>query len=391
MASHSTSEGDLPARRGRSGLAPVTQVRAHLECTAGPEKGKTFRLAPGTTTLGRDPACEVVLSEPAVSRRHARIERRGEEWVLVNQSGNGTRLGKKNVEEAVLADQSLIGVGAKTRLVFVLEQVTISPTGRPQFRARTGGGAKPEAEEPEEEAPEQESLFQRRKKLFIGLGAYLGGILLLLVVGLILTGAGGSGRHVVRLGLEDMVRLPDGEMLRISRRTPDGGVWAEDRLGQPHKITREQIRSGGYAYIPGIRNALLKNTFEARYNRGRAAYLRDQALALYDQRDADPANLYRAVRAFQQSLACSGGRTFFAEPVVNKIYDDAVNELVKKVHDAYTDAQFYETARDFGRARAQYRHILEMIPARTEENRVVRNVSEHLAALPKVKEKSAWD
>ncbi len=40
--------------------------------------------------MGRDPACEVAVRDRRASRNHARIERRGEHFVLADQSTNGT-------------------------------------------------------------------------------------------------------------------------------------------------------------------------------------------------------------------------------------------------------------------------------------------------------------
>jgi len=388
MASQSTSGSDLPVRRTAASMTPATQVRAHLECTAGPEKGKTFRLTPGSTVIGRDPSCDVVLAEAAISRQHARIERRGEEWFLVNLSSNGTHLDKQLVEEAVLADQAEIRLGAKTHLVFCTEEVAVSATGRPQFRARPqrpeGGQAKDEEAEPQE----QLSLFRRRKKLFIGLGAYVGATILLLVIGLVLTGGGGPTRKVARLGLEDSIRMADGQMLQITREAPEG-FWAEDQRGQLQLVRLDDLRSGRARRIPGIRNALIKQNFDVQLNRIRGDRLKKDALDLYDQRNANPANLFLAVRRFQQSLACYGGQTFFAEPVVDNIYREAVRQLVNKVHDEYTNAVLYETSGDYAKAYQLYKHILDMIP--DTNNLIVRNVLARIRALPKVTTKSAWD
>jgi adenylate cyclase len=43
-----------------------------------------------TLTLGRDPQNDVVIADRLASRRHARIERRRDKFVLVDQSSNGT-------------------------------------------------------------------------------------------------------------------------------------------------------------------------------------------------------------------------------------------------------------------------------------------------------------
>ena len=43
-----------------------------------------------TMNMGRDTACEVAVRDRRASRNHARIERRGEKFVLIDQSTNGT-------------------------------------------------------------------------------------------------------------------------------------------------------------------------------------------------------------------------------------------------------------------------------------------------------------
>ncbi len=383
MASQSTDGGDLPARRPAGPVAPATQVRAHLECIAGPEKDQTFRLTPGVTTIGRDPANEVVLSETVVSRQHARIERRDDEWVLVNLSANGTRVNKQQVDEAVLTDGAEIRVGAKTRLVFFLEQVAISPTGRPQFRARTGRSEdRVSVEEETEGEPEgPESWFQRRRGLVIGLGAYIG---VMVIAGLALTvyrlsgGGGETSRDIPILRLEDVIEYR-GETFRIDREASDG-VWVTDPWDNPRKIPREAFQAGQARGIRGIKNAIIKE-YEFETNRFRAEELKKRALDLYGRRQAEPENLFLAVRRFQQALAYGGGRSYFPEPVVERIRKDAEEQLIETIHREYNNAVLTERSGDLRGAQDAYERILRMIPER--DNHIVRNVNRRLGALRK--------
>ena len=63
---------------------------------------RTFRLA-STVTVGRDPACEVALGSPTVSRRHATLAPDEEGWLVRDLgSGNGTFLDARRVDEAPL-------------------------------------------------------------------------------------------------------------------------------------------------------------------------------------------------------------------------------------------------------------------------------------------------
>jgi S-DNA-T family DNA segregation ATPase FtsK/SpoIIIE len=51
-------------------VAPVAQLRV----LTGPDAGRDFPLAPGSLVLGRDAACDIVLHDSLVSKKHARIE-----------------------------------------------------------------------------------------------------------------------------------------------------------------------------------------------------------------------------------------------------------------------------------------------------------------------------
>jgi pSer/pThr/pTyr-binding forkhead associated (FHA) protein len=65
-----------------------------------------FPLEGDTVVVGRDDEVGVCIDEPLVSRQHARLERRGESWALVDLgSTNGTRVnGDVVARERVLED-----------------------------------------------------------------------------------------------------------------------------------------------------------------------------------------------------------------------------------------------------------------------------------------------
>src|ERR1035438_8094880 len=65
------------------------------------------------TSIGRSPGQDVVLREPAVSRRHAAIERDGDNYTVVDQkSTHGTFLNGMRVERAVLAPGDQLQMGS---------------------------------------------------------------------------------------------------------------------------------------------------------------------------------------------------------------------------------------------------------------------------------------
>ncbi|MFO8013842.1 MAG: FHA domain-containing protein [Phycisphaerae bacterium] len=402
MTDTPTGGSQLPARRPGGG------VRAHLEAKAGPEKGETLRLAPGVTVIGRDPACDIQLSEPAISRQHCRIDHAGDQWVLRNLSSNGTRVKRKEIEEHVLSHGDEIRIGAKTRLVFVLEERVVAEGARPQFRPRTAEGeAVGAAEEEEAEAAEDEeetpSLFKRRRGLFIGLGAYLG----LLIIGGILAAVylkgsgGGPGRDdgLPRLSLDARIIPPGGSRpLRIDRTSPTG-IWCVNDRGEQILVPHEALKTGEARRVPGIRQAidvqyLTPDEFQRRKRRGDISpnypyvleHNRSRAMAERLKREALEAHLvsdmpgneeklFYAVRYFQRALAHYGMR-FLPDPHEDKIRQEATKKLINRIHDLYREAVRVAKAGDFGKAIAAYEKILDYVPER--ENIIYHNVSRRL-------------
>lgn len=58
--------------------------------------------------LGRDPAADIVLADPMASRTHARIEKRKGNFVLIDQSSNGTYVTVSGRDEIVLRREEFI-------------------------------------------------------------------------------------------------------------------------------------------------------------------------------------------------------------------------------------------------------------------------------------------
>jgi hypothetical protein len=75
--------------------------------------GKRIPVSEDPVTIGRLPECDVVLSDPNVSRRHAEVRRRGNDFVVVDLgSTNGTRVNGAGVRERRLNDGDDIGLGS---------------------------------------------------------------------------------------------------------------------------------------------------------------------------------------------------------------------------------------------------------------------------------------
>lgn len=85
VAGHSTS-----TPQGRRLVLHHEQRVLELDAFAGP------------LVIGRDKSCDLVVADAMASRQHARIERRGDHFMLIDQSTNGTWLGRDGEAQTVL-------------------------------------------------------------------------------------------------------------------------------------------------------------------------------------------------------------------------------------------------------------------------------------------------
>jgi DNA-binding NtrC family response regulator len=105
-------------RSKTEGLAPQDAVPlepVQLEVSEGPDLGKHFLLAAGTAVLGAAPECDLVLSDTAVSRTHARVELLGGAVRVVDLgSRNGTTYLGARLSDAIVPIGGAIRVGRTT-------------------------------------------------------------------------------------------------------------------------------------------------------------------------------------------------------------------------------------------------------------------------------------
>jgi predicted component of type VI protein secretion system len=78
-----------------------------------PVSGDPIEVTREKSVVGRDPSCEIVVTDGSVSRRHASLERRGDAWWVVDQgSANGTYVNSLKVAETALKDSQELRFGA---------------------------------------------------------------------------------------------------------------------------------------------------------------------------------------------------------------------------------------------------------------------------------------
>ena len=105
------------------GVMPAAAMpMAILVVKSGPDMGFKFRVKPTlVATLGRDLENEVVLDDPACSRRHAQIEFKDGSYVLTDLgSANGTLVNDQRVSTRQLSDGDRIVVGQDQIVISIM-------------------------------------------------------------------------------------------------------------------------------------------------------------------------------------------------------------------------------------------------------------------------------
>ncbi|HZF20130.1 MAG TPA: FHA domain-containing protein, partial [Burkholderiales bacterium] len=90
-----------------AGMAASAQVQARLTLEVG-ERTIAFPREKTALILGRENTCDIVIQEKTASRRHARIERRGVQYTLVDESTNGTYVAIEGDREVMLRRESVM-------------------------------------------------------------------------------------------------------------------------------------------------------------------------------------------------------------------------------------------------------------------------------------------
>ncbi|MDQ6909693.1 MAG: FHA domain-containing protein [Actinomycetota bacterium] len=113
-----TPEAFQPAMVGE----PFQEVprTASVMVRSGPDTGARFALDRSPLYVGRAPDNGIVVHDPATSRRHARFELRGTDFLVVDLgSANGTLLENVRLVEQVLADGMVITMGQNEFVVSI--------------------------------------------------------------------------------------------------------------------------------------------------------------------------------------------------------------------------------------------------------------------------------
>ncbi|MCL0099710.1 FHA domain-containing protein, partial [Dehalococcoidia bacterium] len=80
-------------------IAENQTVQGELKFRSGPRNGETMEVRAGTLTMGRSPDNDIVIDDPSVSRKHARLtSKNGQYYIEDLGSMNGTKVNGEKVE-----------------------------------------------------------------------------------------------------------------------------------------------------------------------------------------------------------------------------------------------------------------------------------------------------
>jgi len=99
--------GDTEDATHVASMAASAKVQTRLTLELG-ERTISFPPNKQVLVLGRENTCDIVIPEKTASRRHARIERRGAQYVLVDESTNGTYVAIEGDREVLLRRESVM-------------------------------------------------------------------------------------------------------------------------------------------------------------------------------------------------------------------------------------------------------------------------------------------
>lgn len=109
-------------------------LKFEVEVVKGPHMGMRLSFDKGNATLGRGPENDIVLAnDPRISRQHAEIKQRGNEFVIVNLSAkNFILVNGENVQSEILHKGSVIQVGdSEMRVIYEPPVAEVAPQPPP--------------------------------------------------------------------------------------------------------------------------------------------------------------------------------------------------------------------------------------------------------------------
>lgn len=285
-----------------------------VQITTGPQAGARLQLNTSPVSFGRSAENTLVIDAPVVSRQHGElmIDDAGQ-WVLVNHSTNGTRVGRKKATKkpVPLTDGVPITIGDTE--VFRVYLVTHEQSPAPADAAHEQGEQEA-AQQPADRAPG--AGLKGRSKLWIILGAWF----VLCIGAMIFFATLDKGEDNTNNGPN--IYIPGNEIAELDGR--EAGVAAIKRL----------------LVVPIAPQDPNPARYTTHLNRAN------------DANDGGKLMLYEAYKNYQKAKSYSDDRDNPFDAQNRLKYDNILNELSQIIYDEYMLAERLYRGADYKQSRA---------------------------------------
>jgi hypothetical protein len=336
---------------------PEVQLRSvELRVVQGPDRGKVHPVPEGSHLVGRGLDCQIVLADPAVSRKHFRVERQGDEMTLIDGgSANGTNVNGGKVQRKLLETGDQIEIGTSVLEVWI-------EGSAPKARDRKTGGHAPEPMKPAGREPPTREVDDAAAR---GGGKKKGGpamIIGIAAIGVVVLIGGAVCAWLVFKGGDDTAKEgKEGEAGAKAEGASEGGEGSEEL----QKLVKEAKAKLGDNDFSGALETLKSARKLDKGNAEVKDLIKAAQREIEAQEAIDEAKGARREQRFDQALARLG--EIDKESALHAEAQEAMAEAKQALYDAKMDE--YKKANEAGDNAAALKAldaILKADPARAD-------------------------
>src|SRR5712691_8512259 len=111
-------------RRQQISNGNQTAVQGSIGFLTRPLTGRTFELSKPIITIGRDNSNDIFVTDPKVSRFHARLLWNNDSWSIEKVSQTSTvSVNRQRVQQSLIYNNNVVGLGDDSSFLFLLPSI----------------------------------------------------------------------------------------------------------------------------------------------------------------------------------------------------------------------------------------------------------------------------